>query len=152
MHEDAWTQRLNDLAKYLISEYGFVETNRLLPAGEGIVDKLPELAGEKLDKELSQLDGWEHVERALPDDYPNTRYEIRKLYTFGSFPDAIRFMNEAVAICENFQPYPHHPRWENMWKTVTVWLTTWDMKHKITEMDIRMAVELDRLKARLFAN
>jgi pterin-4a-carbinolamine dehydratase len=151
LYEDAWRERLNDLAKYLITKYRFVETDTRRQAGEGIA-LLPELAGEELYNKLSQLNGWEYVEWALPNEYPDTRFEIRKLYTFGSFRDALRFMTEASVICEDFQPYPHHPRWENMEKNVTVWLSTWDIKHKITEMDIKMAIEFDKLKARLSAN
>lgn len=38
----------------------------------------------------------------------------------------------------------HHPRLMNMWRTVTVWLSTWDAGHRITLLDIEFARYLDR--------
>lgn len=38
----------------------------------------------------------------------------------------------------------HHPRWENIWKTVRVYLTTWDIGHRISDRDIQLARYFDR--------
>ena len=39
----------------------------------------------------------------------------------------------------------HHPTWQNLWRTVTVWLTTWDNGAKPSYYDIEMAKYLDGL-------
>ena len=41
----------------------------------------------------------------------------------------------------------HHPRWENIWKTIRVYLTTWDIKHRISDRDIQLARYFDRAYA-----
>ena len=33
----------------------------------------------------------------------------------------------------------HHTRWENIWRTVRVYLTTWDIDHQISDRDIQLA-------------
>ena len=38
----------------------------------------------------------------------------------------------------------HHPRWENIWKTVRVYLTTGDIGHRISDRDVQLAKYLDR--------
>ncbi len=39
----------------------------------------------------------------------------------------------------------HHPRWENQWRTVTVYLSTWDIGFRISQLDIDLAGILDRI-------
>ena len=40
---------------------------------------------------------------------------------------------------------PHHPRWQNQWKAVQVWFSTWDEGCRITDLDIQAAAALDRV-------
>lgn len=70
--------------------------------------------------------------------------EISKDYEFGTFKDAIRFMSYAAKAIDSWRP-PHHPRWENQWKVVTVSFSTWDVGCRVTELDIEAARKLDRL-------
>jgi len=37
----------------------------------------------------------------------------------------------------------HHPRWENIWKSLRVYLTTWDIGQRLTDRDIQLAKYLD---------
>jgi hypothetical protein len=37
----------------------------------------------------------------------------------------------------------HHPRWENIWRSISVYLTTWDIGHNISDRDIQLAKYLD---------
>ncbi len=39
----------------------------------------------------------------------------------------------------------HHPRWENVWRTVSVWLSTWDIDHKLSHYDVDLAEYLENL-------
>jgi pterin-4a-carbinolamine dehydratase len=49
------------------------------------------------------------------------------------------------AAVEPVQKLQHHPRWENQWRTVTVYLSTWDIGNKITALDIQLARAFDAL-------
>ena len=65
-----------------------------------------------------------------------------------SFADAIGFMNAAVPKIDALQ---HHPRWENVWRTVSVWLSTWDIGHQPSELDLELAACLDGLRGQFAA-
>ena len=49
-------------------------------------------------------------------------------------------MNKAVDPINEVQ---HHPRWENQWRTVIVYLSTWDIGLKISRLDVDLAKVLD---------
>ena len=129
------------VANLFESKYGFVDHQ--VNAGRPIprVD-LPVLTVQELSMALQELPGWQPVESMVPRDYPRPRQELRKVYRFRSFKTAIRFMSDAVETINRFQ---HHPRWENEWRTVTVYLTTWDIDNRISSLDIQLAKELDSL-------
>jgi pterin-4a-carbinolamine dehydratase len=67
--------------------------------------------------------------------------EISKKYEFKTFEDAIEFMYR-------MRPYiskaDHHPRWENIWIAVIIHLSSWDIGHKVSKVDIEMARHFDR--------
>ena len=39
----------------------------------------------------------------------------------------------------------HHPRWENEWNVVKIWLSTHDQQNKITDQDRKLADAIDEL-------
>ncbi len=39
----------------------------------------------------------------------------------------------------------HHPDWQNLWVSVKVWLSTWDIGHKPSFKDVRLAKYLENL-------
>ena len=53
---------------------------------------------------------------------PRKRSELFRVFEFASFEDAIAVMGAAVAEIVRLD---HDPRWENIWRSVSVWLTTW---------------------------
>ena len=79
--------------------------------------KLPAVETAVLDEFLRTHSGWEPWEDSLPREYPATRIELRKNFTFASFVDAADFMHRASAF---FEKQKHHPRWSNEWRLVTV--------------------------------
>ena len=87
------------------------------------------------------LSNWVKVVSPLPENSTKVRTEISRTYRFKSFLDAIRFMNQVAPGCDIAM---HHPRWENIWKTIDVYLTTWDIGHQISDRDIQLAKYLDR--------
>ena len=64
------------------------------------------------------------------------------MFEFASFEDAIAFLGRAAPRISEME---HHPRWENIWRTVSVWLTTWDIGQKPTVLDLQLARYLEEL-------
>ncbi|SPL92528.1 PASTA [[Actinomadura] parvosata subsp. kistnae] len=95
--------------------------------------------GERL---IDQENDWvrREVESALPQDPSRTRVELYREYRFKTFRDAIAFMNEVAPGCDIAI---HHPRWENVWRHVRVFLTTWDIGHRISDRDVQLAKYFD---------
>lgn len=138
LRDDHWDADVTTLANFLASEYGFPEPRApVLPSPEKTAASLSEA---EITAVLSSLPGWEAVESAVPGDYPKTRRELRRAYRFKSFLNAVDFMSSAARICDQAV---HHPRWENQWRTVTVYLSTWDIGHRISEFDVKLARLLD---------
>jgi pterin-4a-carbinolamine dehydratase len=73
--------------------------------------------------------------------------EIVKSYDFPSFADVVAFMAAAAKEIDAWNP-PHHPRWENQWKVLTVFFTTWDVDCRVTQLDIAAAENFDAIVAR----
>jgi len=103
---------------------------------------MDELTSDELERAVEQLDGWELVISDLPGKESQHRTEIRKAYDFVSFEDAMDFM---AAAARHISSVNHHPRWENRWRTVTVWLCTWAIGHKPSRRDIELAQFMDEL-------
>ena len=70
--------------------------------------------------------------------------EIAKSFDFTSFAQAVAFMSAASGAIDAWKP-PHHPRWENQWKVVNVFFTTWDVDCRVTKLDIEAAKKFDAL-------
>jgi 4a-hydroxytetrahydrobiopterin dehydratase len=81
---------------------------------------------------LTKLPGW----RVVPD-----RDAIGKTFTFTDFNEAFGFMTRAALIAEKLD---HHPEWFNVYKTVTVTLSTHDAGG-LTEKDVMLAAAMDRI-------
>ena len=103
---------------------------------------LAELNPDDLDQMLRALPEWQLVTSVIPGQEPLKRTELRRAYEFRSFEEAIRFMAETA---QHVSAIEHHPRWENVWRTVTVWLSTWDIGHRPSTLDIELARYLDRV-------
>jgi 4a-hydroxytetrahydrobiopterin dehydratase len=69
------------------------------------------------------------------------RDAIAKTFVFRNFVDAFGFMTRAAIWAEKWN---HHPEWSNVYKTVTVLLTTHDAGG-LSELDLRLARKLDQL-------
>jgi pterin-4a-carbinolamine dehydratase len=99
------------------------------------------ISAEKLGIALrGALSEWTVLESTLPEDPSGVRVELFREYRFRRFRDAITFMDEVAPGCDIAN---HHPRWENIWRTVRVYLTTWDIGHRVSDRDIQLAKYLD---------
>jgi 4a-hydroxytetrahydrobiopterin dehydratase len=69
------------------------------------------------------------------------RDAISKTYTFADFTEAFSWMTRVALIAEKMD---HHPEWSNVYKTVTVTLTTHDAGG-LSPLDVRLADRMDAL-------
>ena len=81
-----------------------------------------------------------HALRALPQwqKEPN-RDAITRTLTFADFNQAFAFMTRVALLAEKMD---HHPEWSNVYRTVTVTLTTHDAGG-VTERDLALARAID---------
>lgn len=61
---------------------------------------------------------------------------------FKDFTEAFAFMKEVAALAESMN---HHPRMQNDYKFVEIWLTTHDAGNKVTDIDWEMAKAIENL-------
>lgn len=71
------------------------------------------------------------------------RDAITKIYVFKNFIAAFGFMSQAALQAEKLN---HHPEWANVYKTVTVALTTHDAGG-LSALDAKLAAAMDDLAA-----
>jgi 4a-hydroxytetrahydrobiopterin dehydratase len=93
------------------------------------------LAGDARKAALAKLAGWSEVK---------DRDAISKTFVFRDFNEAFGFMTRAALVAEKLD---HHPEWFNVYKTVTVTLSTHDAGG-LTELDVKLAETMDRLAGR----
>jgi len=141
LHDSHWDEDLYSLARLLIERHGFTGLVSGVPLPPKCATVVP-LSPDEIDSNLTSLSGWDVYESPMPGEVSRYRMELRKVYEFASFEQAIRFMVDAV---EPINQAWHHPRWENQWKTVTINLSTWDIGSRISHLDLELARLLDGL-------
>lgn len=94
----------------------------------------------EIESALAELSKWKLEVSPMPGQYPKQRTEICRHYQFEKFHLAIEFMMACVPV---IVAKKHHPRWQNVFRTVTVWLSTWDIGNKVTHIDIELAKSMD---------
>jgi pterin-4a-carbinolamine dehydratase len=104
----------------------------------------PTLSDEEARSALQKLGGWQLQWSDHPWGTGGRAQEIAKTYEFGSFRQAVDFMHRTSQKIQEWKP-PHHPRWENQWKVVTVSFTTWDVNCRLTKLDLDAARKMDGL-------
>ncbi|HVX48022.1 MAG TPA: 4a-hydroxytetrahydrobiopterin dehydratase [Candidatus Saccharimonadales bacterium] len=76
--------------------------------------------------------------------WQETKHGLYKQFNFENFKQAWAFMAKVAELAEEFQ---HHPRWENEWNVVQIWLITHEGGQKITEKDRELAKAIDDVAA-----
>lgn len=74
--------------------------------------------------------------------WQETKHGLYKQFNFEDFKHAWAFMQQVAQLAEQYQ---HHPRWENEWSVVQIWLITHEGERKITDKDHEMAAAIDAL-------
>ncbi len=72
--------------------------------------------------------------------WQETKHGLYKQFNFENFKQAWAFMGRVAELAEEHQ---HHPRWENEWSVVQIWLITHDAGKKITDKDHQLAQAID---------
>jgi pterin-4a-carbinolamine dehydratase len=108
------------------------------PVVTPILDMPPDnLTKEEEDKFLDKYKFWKIIEREKPGYAGDVMRELYRMYEFTSYEDAWKFM---IKVDENgVKPYNHHPRWQNTYNRVEVWLCTFNIGHKPSYRDLRLA-------------
>jgi ribonuclease HI/pterin-4a-carbinolamine dehydratase len=75
--------------------------------------------------------------------WQETKHGLYKQFNFENFKQAWAFMSKVAELAEEFQ---HHPRWENEWNVVQIWLITHEGGKKITEKDRELAAAIDAVE------
>jgi ribonuclease HI len=74
--------------------------------------------------------------------WQETKHGLYKQFNFGDFREAFAFMTRVATLAEEVN---HHPRWENEWSVVQIWLISHDAGGNITDKDRAMAKAIDAL-------
>jgi 4a-hydroxytetrahydrobiopterin dehydratase len=94
-----------------------------------------------VDMELGKILGYNDYEGWYVDNFGDSeaRY-LTKTFEFRHFDDAAEFMAKASAYCKTLN---HHPEWRNVFNYVSVALTTWDARRKVTIYDLNLALYMN---------
>lgn len=76
--------------------------------------------------------------------WKETKHGLYKQFNFENFKQAWAFMSKVAELAEESQ---HHPRWENEWSVVQIWLITHEGGKQITDRDRKMADAIDAIFA-----
>ena len=74
--------------------------------------------------------------------WQETKHGLYKQFNFEDFREAFAFMTRVAALAEEMN---HHPRWENEWNVVQIWLITHEAGSNVTDKDRAMAKAIDAL-------
>lgn len=96
------------------------------------------LDNDAVSRRLEALEGWSLEAPDTPEVH------IHKTYRFSDFVGAFSFMAAVALVAERMN---HHPEWLNVWNRVEISLSTHDAGG-VTEFDLALAAEADRLSAR----
>lgn len=101
-----------------------------------------ELSQKELKVALDDLPSWRLQTSTISGREPDTQTELVRTYNFATFEKVIEFMAKASPYITNMN---HHPRWENVYCSLTVGLTTWDIGFRPSRFDVELAGYLDKL-------
>lgn len=73
------------------------------------------------------------------EDWSIVNEKLHRVFILEDFVQALEFMNQVAIVAEKMQ---HHPEWSNVYKTVTVDLTT-HSEGCITQLDVELATKMN---------
>jgi pterin-4a-carbinolamine dehydratase len=144
VRQDSWERDAHGLFKEIARigrGYGLTPAReeRLYPAPRDLVAALSDNEVKDLKRDLPD---WTLVSKYDVNAESGEALGLARDFEFDSFEQALDFM---VAAKPFISKRGHHPDWRNVWRTVTVWLTSWDIGHRPSAKDRALAEELDSL-------
>lgn len=79
---------------------------------------------------------------ATPQGWTETDGRLTREFSFADFTEAWGFMSRVALLAEK---HNHHPEWSNVWNRVSIALTSHDAGSTVTDRDVRLAEEINRL-------
>lgn len=74
--------------------------------------------------------------------WQETNNELHKQFIFKDFVEAFDFMTQVAGLAEQ---HHHHPRWQNVWNKVDIWLSTHEAGNQVTDKDYKLAEAIDKI-------
>jgi len=68
--------------------------------------------------------------------------KLYRRFEFKDFKQAFEFMTKVAAVAEGQN---HHPRWQNEYSVVEIWLSTHSAGDQITDKDRQLAATIDEI-------
>lgn len=68
--------------------------------------------------------------------------QLQRSFEFKDFVEAFTFMTKVAFAAEKMN---HHPNWSNVYNKVDIQLFTHEAKDRITEKDIKLSKEIDKI-------
>ena len=85
----------------------------------------------QINESLAKLPGWTFA-----------KDKLSREYRFANFTEAMGFITEMAFACEKAN---HHPELFNVYSRVEIVLTTHDAGNKVTQKDVDLAAELEKI-------
>ncbi len=142
---DALSQRLSGVVKRTLSFPPGLRIARPSPHQRGRAI----LSSAQLTEAMQRIPSWCEESNYHNWAIGGLAHELVRVFEFASFSQAIKFMDFAASEIDVWEPQ-HHPRWENQWRSVKVWFTTWDAGCRITNLDVSSAAEIDRILVKFY--
>jgi pterin-4a-carbinolamine dehydratase len=98
--------------------------------------KEPVATEAEINEFLRRCPDWQVQYRRHPTDSGIERRGIGTTLVFRSFNDAMHFMSTAAW---GINERNHHPEWQNIWRSVQIWITQFDIGGDITARNIELA-------------
>jgi 4a-hydroxytetrahydrobiopterin dehydratase len=94
------------------------------------------------DEELRKILSFDDYDGWYVDNFGNSEVNyIVKTFKFPHFNEASSFMSLVSDYCKVLD---HHPEWRNVFNHVSVSLTTWDAKRRVTIYDLNLALYMNK--------
>ena len=68
--------------------------------------------------------------------------QLKRSFEFKDFVEAFTFMTQVAFAAEKME---HHPNWSNVYNKVDIVLFTHEAKDSITEKDLKLSKEIDKI-------
>lgn len=134
LRESDWHEDFGKIIRRL-GDFGFTSSAQIVPYPNPVI-KEPVASEAEIKEFLRRYPEWKVQYRSHPTDPGAQRRGIGATLTFRNFRDAIHFMATAAW---GIDERNHHPEWENIWKSVVIWITQFDIGGDITGRNIELA-------------